>query len=140
VASTNLIQLGSKVAGAYFALMSFALMLFAQMSLRANVNQPIMLSVAIKPNMLSVAIKTIMLNVVMPNEIMLSVIILNVAAPFIHRSTERSIPGSPTGSKPVQDEFVYGNTARSLIRGQCYKTFFVCNVRIFGISYSVCPW
>jgi hypothetical protein len=24
--------------------------------------------------------------------------------------------------------------------GQCYKTFFVHNLRIFLISYSVCPW
>jgi hypothetical protein len=75
-----------------------------------------------------IMLSVFMLSIVMPNDIMLSVlmlsiVILNVAAPFAHRSTERSIPGSPTGSKPVQDEFVYGNTARSLIRGQCYKTF-----------------
>jgi hypothetical protein len=25
-------------------------------------------------------------------------------------------------------------------RAQCYKTFYVCNLRIFAISYSVCPW
>jgi hypothetical protein len=24
--------------------------------------------------------------------------------------------------------------------GQCYKTFFVCNLHIFVISLSVCPW
>jgi hypothetical protein len=71
-----------------------------------------------------VMLNDIMLSVGVRNDIMLSVVmlndvILNDGAPFVHRSTERSIPGSPTGSKPVQDEFVYGNTARSLIRGQC---------------------
>jgi hypothetical protein len=23
---------------------------------------------------------------------------------------------------------------------QCYKTFYVCNLKIFIASYSVCPW
>ncbi len=25
-------------------------------------------------------------------------------------------------------------------RARCYKTFFVCNLQIFAISQSVCPW
>ncbi len=27
-----------------------------------------------------------------------------------------------------------------LKRGQCYKTFYVCNLRMFVASHSICPW
>jgi hypothetical protein len=36
-------------------------------------------------------------------------------------------------SKPLYSDL-------TLIWGQCYKTFYVRNLRIFILSYSVCPW
>ncbi len=95
----------------------------------------IMLSVI----MLSVILlSVIMLNVILLSVILLNVVMLSAVAPFQFHNFGRNFEEPKFLGKNANTNSST-RWSKANIRGQCYKTFYDRNLRLFVISCSVCP-